>query len=59
EMSVQLADGSEIMQRKETLTSVSAFLDQTASRQSGSSSPESAIQQTGYADEAAPARRSR
>ena len=59
EMSVQLADGSEIMQRKETLTSVSAFLDQTASRQSGSSSPESVIQQTGYADEAAPARRSR
>ena len=59
EMSVQLADGSEIMQRKETLTSVSAFLDQTAIRQPGSSSPESAIQQTGYASEAAPARRSR
>ena len=59
EMSVQLADGSEIMQRKETLTSVSAFLDQTATRQPGSSSQESVIQQTGYTSEAAPARRSR
>ncbi len=58
EMSVQLADGSEIMQRKETLTSVNSFLDQTASRQPGSSSQESGIQQAGHAQATVPARRS-
>jgi Family of unknown function (DUF6263) len=60
EMSIQLADGSEILQRKETLTSVTSFLDQSLSRQTSAMSPhDSKIQQAGYANEAGSERRGR
>lgn len=52
EMSVKLADGAEIQQRKETLTSISSFLDQPASQQQqASGGHDSNIQQTGHSRE--------
>ena len=52
EMTVKLADGSEIQQRKETLTSISSFLDQTTNQQQqASASSDSGIQQTVHSRE--------
>ena len=60
EMAVKLADGSEIQQRKETLTSISSFLDQPANQQQQASmSHESGVQQTSHSREAALTNRSR
>ncbi len=53
EMTVQLADGSEIQQRKETLTTINSFLDQTTSpsQQQASASYDSGVQQAGHSRE--------
>lgn len=60
EMTVQLADGSEIQQRKETLTSISSFLDQPANQQQQSAaSYDSGVQQTGHSRETPIATRTR
>ena len=60
EMTVQLADGSEIQQRKDTLTSISSFLDQTTNpQQQASASSDSGIQQTVHSRETPLANRTR
>ena len=60
EMTVQMADGSEIQQRKETLTSISSFLDQQSNQQQQTSSRhDTGIQQTSLAREAPLTNRSR
>jgi len=60
EMTVKLADGSEIQQRKETLTSISSFLDQpTNQQQQASASHDPGIQQTGHSRETPLANRTR
>ena len=52
EMTVKLADGSEIQQRKETLTSISSYLDQqTTQQQQASASNDSGIQQSSHSRE--------
>ena len=52
EMSVKLADGSEIQQRKDTLTSISSYLDQQTNQpQQTPTGYDSNIQQTGHSRE--------
>lgn len=51
EMTVQLADGSEIQQRKETLTSINSFLDQSVSQQPTTTAGfDSGVQQASYSN---------
>jgi uncharacterized protein DUF6263 len=53
EMTVQMADGSEIQQRKETLTTINSFVDQPGlPQQQASTSYDSGIQQAGHTREA-------
>ncbi len=60
EMTVQMADGSEIQQRKETLTTINSFLDQpTSAPHQASASHDPAIQQTGHSRETPLSSRSR
>jgi len=60
EMTVQMADGSEIQQRKETLTSISSYLDQPMnSPQQAATRYDSDIQQTGHSREVSSPNRTR
>lgn len=52
DMTVQMADGSEIQQRKDTLTSISSFLDQPGDQQQQSAaSYDSGVRQTSHSRE--------
>lgn len=60
QMVVQLSDGTEIHQRKETLTSISSFLDQPLSQQPPSAGNfDSGVQQAGHRSETNNSGRSR